>query len=157
MTGLARVNRQNDIFGVRKFWNIFDDFQDSLDDVFKNFGLSRIVDTDISFFPAIDSYNKDGKLNIDIEGSRMVKDDIKICIEETNRLIITGEKKIERDESPDGLYISERTYGSFRREFTIPKNCDIAQIAATFDNGVLKITIPKKDEEKPQVKEIEIK
>lgn len=58
-------------------------------------------------------------------------------------LTIGGEKRDEKEEKREGYHLSERRYGSFKRSFTVPLEVDADKIAAHFDKGVLKITLPK--------------
>lgn len=70
-------------------------------------------------------------------------------------LTIKGERKKETEEKDENHYRSERYYGSFQRVFRLPSSVKSDKIEATFDKGVLKITLPKIEETKK--KEIEIK
>jgi HSP20 family protein len=72
--------------------------------------------------------------------------------------MIKGEKKFEeKKENKDHSYIRiERRYGEFSRFFALPENVDKDKISAKFDNGVLHLSIEKKEPEKPNEKLIEI-
>lgn len=72
----------------------------------------------------------------------------KINIELKNNLLsISGEKKIVREgSSSDKFYISESSYGAFKRTITLPKDIDDSNLNAQYDKGVLKITVPRKIE-----------
>jgi HSP20 family protein len=72
-----------------------------------------------------------------------------------NIITIKGEKKKEEEEKNDHNHYVERYYGSFQRSFQLPANVQTDKIDATFDKGVLKVTLPKTEEAKK--KEIEIK
>jgi HSP20 family protein len=72
-------------------------------------------------------------------------------------ITIKGEKKEETEEKKKDYYVSERRYGSFERYFTLPEAADADKIAATFKNGVLKVTLPKTAEAQKPAKKIEIK
>ncbi len=65
-------------------------------------------------------------------------------------LTIRGEKKSEREETKDKARRLERSFGAFSRSFTLPADADDEKIAAQFDDGVLKLTIAKRPEAKPQ-------
>lgn len=79
--------------------------------------------------------------------------DIKLTVDRET-LTIEGEKKLEKEEKGE-YYRTERYYGSFVRSFSLPTSVDSEGISASYDKGVLKITIPKKKEAVP--KQIEIK
>jgi len=70
-------------------------------------------------------------------------------------LIIKGEKKKEEEEKDERHHFIERYSGSFQRSFQLPASVQGDKVAATFDKGVLKVTIPKAEE--AEKKEIEIK
>ena len=72
-----------------------------------------------------------------------------------NLLTIKGEKKKEEEEKDEHHYCAERYYGSFQRVFQLPTSIQADKVEATFDKGVLKVTIPKAEEAKK--KEIEVK
>jgi HSP20 family protein len=81
-------------------------------------------------------------------------------IEVNNSLLtISSDKKIEK-ETNEGQQFTRRefSYQSFSRSFTLPETADGENVSATYENGLLKISIPKKEEAKPKpVKQIEIK
>ena len=106
-----------------------------------------------SWSPAVDVFEKDDDLVIRAEVPGVEKDDIDIRIEDGN-LVLRGERKREEEITDDNAYRLERSYGGFVRSFRLPKTVDATRIAATCNNGVLEITLPKAEESKP--KRIEI-
>jgi len=74
----------------------------------------------------------------------MKKEDIKVDIKE-GALTIKGERKIEKKEDEDKYTRVERTYGAFQRRILLPDNADSSHIKASYEDGVLKVTIPKTD------------
>ncbi len=93
-----------------------------------------------------DIYEKDGNYNIEMDIPGFEKNDIKV---EANKdyLTITAEKSSEKNDDDDTKnYIHrERTYGKYQRSFYL-QGLDSEKIDAEFNNGVLKIIVPKKDE-----------
>lgn len=79
-------------------------------------------------------------MSFDLPGVK--KDDIKIELVD-NQLVVTGERKTERDENKEGRVRRERYYGSFQRVFTLPLAGDASKIEAGFQDGVLRVVIPK--------------
>ena len=61
-----------------------------------------------------------------------------------------GERKIEKEEKEENYRRVERQYGSFTRTFTLPTTVDTENVQASYDKGVLKISLPKKAEAKPK-------
>lgn len=72
-------------------------------------------------------------------------------------LTISGEKKSEREEKKDDYFVSERSFGSFRRSIRLPDGIDESKVEARFDKGVLHITAPKKPEAARAERKIEIR
>lgn len=97
--------------------------------------------------------NEQFMVRADLPG--VTKDDVKV--ELTDELLtISGERKEEKEEKGEGFYRSERSYGSFYRQVPLPQGAKTQNAAATFNNGVLEITIPAPKVE-PSVRKLEIK
>jgi HSP20 family protein len=86
-------------------------------------------------------------LKADLPG--MTEDDVKIELE-NNVLTISGERKTELEDKHEGYYRLERSSGAFTRSLTLPEGIDAGAVAATFDNGVLEVRIPKPEEAQPK-------
>lgn len=86
----------------------------------------------------------------------MSKEDVKVSLED-DILCISAERKQEEEEKKKGYHRIERTWGSMSRSFSVGENVDPENIVASYDNGVLKVTIPKKEAEPKKGKEIEVK
>lgn len=72
-------------------------------------------------------------------------------------LTIKGERKKEKEEEGEHYHYSERYYGSFQRSFRLPSTIQADKIEASFEKGVLKITLPKTEEAKKKEIKIEVK
>lgn len=70
---------------------------------------------------------------------------------------IQGEKRLEFDEDKENYHVMERRYGSFQRSLRVPDTVDEGKVEARFDNGVLKVTLPKRPEAEGAQHKIEIK
>jgi HSP20 family protein len=105
--------------------------------------------------PALDVFEKDGKLQINAELPGMQEKDIEIEVT-GDTLTISGEKRDEREVKEDNYYRSERSYGSFRRQVALPAGADTDKVDATFKDGVLKVVIPV-TAAAPSAKKIEVK
>jgi HSP20 family protein len=92
-------------------------------------------------------------LSADIPGVR--KEDVKVTMED-NVISICAERTQEEEEKKKNYHRVERSWGSLSRSFTIGDNVDNENITATYDNGVLKIVVPKKEPEPKKSKEISV-
>ena len=104
--------------------------------------------------PAVDVYEDENGFLIKCELPEINKDEIKVNLD-NNVLSISGERKLEHEEKRDGYQRVERTYGQFYRSFTLPPNVNAEGINGEFRDGVLRLTLPKKEEAKP--KQIQVK
>ena len=71
--------------------------------------------------------------------------------------MINGEKKFEEKVPKENYIRIERSYGRFVRSFSLPNNVDAEKIKATFNNGILELQIPKKEEARPKQITIDVK
>jgi HSP20 family protein len=95
--------------------------------------------------PAVDIYEKENALVLTTEVPGLNDKDIEIKIED-NTLTLKGERKFEKETKEENYHRLERSYGSFSRSFTLPHYIDEDKIKAEYENGILKITMPKKAE-----------
>ena len=124
-----------------------------LDDFFDDFVSSKdgaVMKCDI--------YEKDDKCNIEVDVPGFDKKDVKIEVDDNDYLTITAEKTLEsNDEDNDRNYVrKERSYGKYQRSFYVG-DIEKENIDASFENGILKVIMPKKEEEKSSKKTIEVK
>jgi len=104
--------------------------------------------------PSVDiSENKDS-IVLEAELPGMSPDDVNISIE-NNVLTIQGERRFEKKQDEDNFHRIERSYGSFTRSFTLPPTVSTENVDAAFENGMLRLTLAKREEAKPR--KIEIK
>ena len=106
--------------------------------------------------PAIDlSESEDGfVLEADLPG--LGKDDINLTIED-NVVTLNGERKEDRKVEGRSYYHYERRYGNFSRSFELPLGIDSEKVVAKFEDGVLRVDIPKLEEAKPRKIEVKVK
>ena len=107
-----------------------------------------------SFTPAVNEKvdEKGYYLEVDLPGVK--KEDIDISVND-GILTIAGERKFEKKEEKENYTRIESFFGRFERSFKLPPDADLDNIEAKYEDGVLKIFIPKK--QKPEGKKIEIK
>jgi len=123
----------------------------SLPSVFSGVGKGEGV-----ISPSIDVKENDKAITLTAELPGMTEADIDLSLKD-GRLTLKGEKKVEKTEDKDDVHLTERRYGSFQRSFRIPDNVDEEAVSASFDKGVLKVTLPKKAGAAKKEKKIAIK
>jgi HSP20 family protein len=104
--------------------------------------------------PAVDVVEEKGRILVKVEAPGVEEKDLRVTFED-GTLTVTGERQFERREDRNYHRI-ERAYGSFTRTFTLPRSVDGARIAATYQNGILEIEIPKKEESLPKQIQINV-
>ncbi|HVO74251.1 MAG TPA: Hsp20/alpha crystallin family protein [Ignavibacteriaceae bacterium] len=147
---LVRFNPMRDLLEVeREFNKLFNSFGRRFLDTNGKEELENVV-----WMPLSDiTENKDNYIiKMDIPGLK--KDDVKISFSD-GQLSVSGERKEEKESNDTTYHRVERTYGKFYRSFNLPQKIKYDKIEAAFNDGQLKITVPKSEEAKP--KEIEIK
>jgi HSP20 family protein len=91
----------------------------------------------------------DGEVVVKAELPDLKREDIKITFE-NNILTIEGERKSEPTKEADRYHRVERSYGAFRRSFTLPASVDAAKVQASYRDGVLTVTLPRREETRPR-------
>ena len=127
-----------------------------LDDVFDDFFLTMKNNDFCSM--KCDIYEKDNVYYLEMDIPGFDKNDVNIEIDDNDYLTIIAEKNNEtNEEDKNKNYIrKERSYGKYQRTFYVG-GIDKNQIDANFTNGILKVVMPKKQEEKSSKQKIEIK
>ena len=106
--------------------------------------------------PAVDIYETENELVLKADVPDVELKDIDVRVE-TQTLTIAGERKFEkRDSEKGGYHRIERNYGNFVRSFAVPNSFDTDKINASYKNGVLAITLPKKEAAKPRQIKVEV-
>ncbi len=99
--------------------------------------------------PAVDIYETEHELVVKADLPEVDPKDLDIRVE-NNILTIRGERKFEKKVNEDNYLRVERAYGSFARSFTLANTVNSDAIKADYQNGVLTLTIPKREEAKPK-------
>jgi HSP20 family protein len=106
--------------------------------------------------PAVDIYETENELVLKADVPDVDPKDIDVRVE-NQTLTISGERKFEEEEKTSkGFHRIERSYGSFVRSFAVPNSFDTDKINAGFKNGVLTVTLPKKEAAKPRQVKVEV-
>jgi HSP20 family protein len=99
--------------------------------------------------PAVDIYETPNELVVKADLPDVNEKDIDVHVE-NNLLTIRGERKFEKSVSEENFLRVERTYGAFSRSFSLPNTLNAEAIGAEYKNGVLTVTLPKREESKPR-------
>lgn len=106
--------------------------------------------------PAVDIYETENELVLKADLPDVDQNDIDVRLE-NQTLTISGERKFEQQDSGKGFHRIERSYGRFTRSFAVPNTFDTEKVGAEYRNGVLTVTLPKKEAAKPRQVKIEVK
>ncbi len=106
--------------------------------------------------PVVDVVESEKAFEITAELPGMDEKNIEVKVVDGS-LSIKGEKQEEKEEKKKEYYLSERSFGSFERNFELPDGVDIDKIEAAFKKGVLTVTLPKTPEAQKPAKKIEVK
>jgi HSP20 family protein len=104
---------------------------------------------EMGWAPAIEMFEKDDKFMVKAEIPGMKEEDIDVSVI-GDILTIKGERKAESEVKEEDYYCCERSYGSFSRSITLPSSVDAKSIEASYENGVLEVSLPKAAEVKPK-------
>jgi HSP20 family protein len=102
-----------------------------------------------SWAPAVDIYETEHELVVKADLPEVETKDLDIRVE-NNLLTIRGERKFEKKVNEENYLRVERAYGSFSRSFSLANTVNSEAIKADYQNGVLTLTIPKREEAKPK-------
>jgi HSP20 family protein len=129
------------MFGMDEdFGRMFDSFLQKGSDLFDSASLLS---------PATDISEDKDNFVFSVEIPGMNKEDFKVTVQD-NTLTIRGEKKQESEVKDSNYRRVERSYGAFSRSFSLPASVKSDKIKAAYENGVLKLVLPKAEESKPK-------
>ena len=131
------------------FDNLFDAF-------FGEDSRLPVLPGNAAFTPRIDVKEDDVSYEISAELPGLEEKDIEISVADGS-LVLRGEKSSNSEEKEGKYFRQERLYGRFERAFHLPDGVEAEKIEAKFKNGVLAITLPKKEEAKKVVRQVEVK
>ncbi len=133
--------------------------RDEIDRLFDSF-FGRIPavpsEREVAWHPAINLEETEDKFIVKAELPGLKKDDIKVQVTEDG-LIISGERKFEREEKGKTYHRIEMAYGKFQRMISFPAQVKPEGAKATYKDGILTVEIPKSEKARPKEIEIEIK
>lgn len=146
---MANIMRRRPMFDLLSARNDIDSFFNDAFRIWEEGASERL-----GWKPAVDMVEGEKEFVITAELPGVKKEDVKISLQD-NKLVISGEMKEDKDVQEKNYYLMERARGKFSRSFTLPSNVDSSKTDAKYENGVLKLTLPKSQAALPR--EIEIK
>lgn len=137
-------------------WNNEPAFPDLFNRIFTDDFDNYFGKRNCGFLPAANVIEREYAFDVEFAVPGMGKEDFRISVD-NNVLSVSAEKEESKEEKEKNFTRKEFAYGSFTRSFALPKTIDIDKIAAAYDNGILTVTLPKKEEAKTQItREIKI-
>ncbi len=119
--------------------------------------VNRLLDQSTArpWVPPVDIFETENEwvLKADLPDVKLENVDIQI---ENGTLTLKGERKFQRDDNGKGYHRVERSYGNFARYFTLPETVDTEKVRADYANGVLSVTLPKKEVAKPRTIKVQV-
>lgn len=135
-------------------WNRNNDFFPSiLGEIFNDEVFDKISNR--MSVPAVNLVESDNSYEIHMAAPGLKKEDFKISLE-NKVLTISSEKSTESESSEDKFTRKEYSYSSFSRSFTLPENTDIERIDAKYENGELRLNLPKKEKTTDRLIEVSV-
>lgn len=106
--------------------------------------------------PQIDIFEREGNLIVHADLPGLRQEDVRVSVDR-GMLTVSGQRREESANEREGnVYYRERSFGSFQRSVTLPENVDTSQVRASFENGVLEVTVPMPQQARQQGREIPI-
>lgn len=100
-----------------------------------------------AWHPSVDIYENKEHIVLEAELPGMNRDEFELSVE-NNVITLRGERQFEKKDDTDNYHRVERSYGSFTRSFTLPQTVSADGATAEYRNGVLRVTLPKREETK---------
>ncbi len=142
--------------------NMLSRFQDDINQFFRTndgmpsvFGENSTIATN-HWLPSVDIKDEDKRYVIAADIPGVDPKDIEVSMD-NDVLTIKGERKTEKKDEDNGYRRIECSYGSFYRRFSLPESVDSDKVIAKGKNGVLEITVPKREVSKAKPRMIEVK
>ena len=138
-------------------WRDMIDLEERVNRMFGDLAPPRTRREDLigGWEPAVDVYETEKSFVLKAELPEVEEKDVHVGME-GNILTISGERRKEEEIKEEHYHRTERFHGTFSRSFALPDTIDREGIKATFKNGVMKLTLPKKEAVKPKEIKIEV-
>ena len=105
--------------------------------------------------PPVDIFENENNIVLKAELPGVDPKDVEVRVED-NTLYLKGERKFEKETKEENYHRIERAYGSFARSFSLPSSIDAEKVAADYKDGLLTLTLPKREEAKPKTIKINV-
>lgn len=151
-TALKRIDPFQELAGIQDRMNQL--FRSTFPSFWSGFGDESVMTG--AWAPAVDIFESPETIELTFEIPGVNKNDVRVNIE-NHQLTVSGERRLQHEDKREGYHRIERSYGSFMRSFTIPNTVDTNKINAEYENGVLRLTLPKRPESQPRAIEVKVK
>ena len=131
-------------FRPTNLWNDFDELTNGMDQLFEDFGSPTF-----QTFPPLNLWSNNDQAVLKAEIPGLSKNDITITVQ-NDVLTLEGNRKLETLNENEDYHRQERGYGNFKRTVSLPFSVDNEKITAKVNNGVLTVTLPRREEDKPR-------
>jgi HSP20 family protein len=142
-------------------WEPFRDVmttQRDFDRLFKEAFNPFFGDSELStrtWAPPVDIYENENDIVLKAELPGVDPKDVEVKVED-NTLYLKGERKFEKEVKEENYHRVERSYGSFARSFSLPNSINAEKVKAEYKDGLLTLTLPKREEAKPKTIKIDV-
>jgi HSP20 family protein len=134
-------------------WDLFRDLRSVEDEFDRLAGRAYSRDT---WVPALDVRESEDRWEVTLDLPGLEPGDVSVTFED-GMLSITGKREFSKEDQGDTWHRIERSFGTFARSLRLPQTADTEKIEASFDKGVLTVSVPKTEQAKPRTIEVQAK
>ncbi len=138
-----------------EFMKEFQQFREQLNEILKNVVSGDVHLASDVLYPAVDVVEKDQMYIYAVELPGVKKEDVKLLVKD-GTLVLEGERKEPQMGDGAQKIRGEIAYGKFQRTLPLPENADLEKIRAEYKNGLLLVTVEKKEETKPRMIDVQV-
>jgi HSP20 family protein len=131
-------------------WDLFRDLRSVEDEFDRIAGRAFSRDT---WVPALDVRESQDRFDVTVDLPGLEPGDVNVTFED-GMLSISGKREFSAEDRGDTWHRIERSFGTFARSMRLPQTADTEKIEATFDKGVLTVSVPKTEQAKPRTIEV---
>jgi HSP20 family protein len=134
-------------------WDLFRDLRNVEDEFDRLAGRAYSRDT---WVPALDVRESEDRWEVTLDLPGLEPGDVNVTFED-GMLSITGKRGFSKEDEGDTWHRIERSFGTFARSLRLPQTADTEKIEASFDKGVLTVSVPKTEQARPRTIEVQAK